>query len=148
MFGRGNHLIRRGRHRLNNASEFCICPQCNFSIQHEQGMPCRSIVCPYCKIELVRSGANNVQNENCAPQRTSINSVSFKKNENRTSALTIKSSIDFPKVNTELCTGCGACVDVCPKNAIELVNGKATISEDKCRNCRICQRTCSVEAIS
>jgi formate hydrogenlyase subunit 6/NADH:ubiquinone oxidoreductase subunit I len=87
----------------------------------------------------VRGGANSVQNENSVP---------VKKSENSTSTLNKKSIIDLPKVNTELCIGCGACVNVCPMNAITVVNGKATISEDKCRNCRICQRTCPVEAIS
>ncbi|MFW5690576.1 MAG: 4Fe-4S binding protein [Planctomycetota bacterium] len=32
------------------------------------------------------------------------------------------------KVNEELCTGCGACVEVCPVEAISLGDGKAPVS--------------------
>lgn len=34
------------------------------------------------------------------------------------------------KVDTELCTGCGACVEVCPVEAISLRDGKAQIDGD------------------
>lgn len=45
------------------------------------------------------------------------------------------------------CTGCGACVNVCPKNAISISLNKegfyeASVNEDKCVNCGICQTIC------
>ncbi len=56
--------------------------------------------------------------------------------------------MDFPKVDSEKCIGCEACVAVCPDNAIIMENDTARILEDKCRNCRVCERTCPVGAIS
>ena len=47
----------------------------------------------------------------------------------------------------EICTGCLACVDVCPKNAIEMVMGTdghiyVQINNDLCVKCLACQHTC------
>ena len=52
------------------------------------------------------------------------------------------------KVDQETCTGCGACVDACPREAIEMVDGKAVIDPDKCVDCGVCVDECPVEAIS
>lgn len=49
-------------------------------------------------------------------------------------------------VNEEKCIGCGACVDRCPFDAIEMINGKAVIGE-ACRICGACIKVCPVEAI-
>ena len=46
------------------------------------------------------------------------------------------------------CTGCGACVDACPVDAIKLVDGKAVVDEDTCIDCGTCVDECPVEAIS
>lgn len=56
--------------------------------------------------------------------------------------------MDFPKVNQELCTGCQACIDMCPMEAIIMQDGKAFIVEDNCSNCRACESACPIEAIS
>lgn len=44
------------------------------------------------------------------------------------------------------CVGCMACVDMCPKNAISIVDTRraynAVIDENKCVNCRICTSIC------
>lgn len=53
----------------------------------------------------------------------------------------------FSVVNKDKCIGCGECIDVCPADAIELVNVKAEINNDKCRNCQACVEECPVEAI-
>ncbi len=52
------------------------------------------------------------------------------------------------KVNPEICIGCGACIPVCPVDAITLANGKATIDQETCIQCLACLSECPVEAIS
>lgn len=55
--------------------------------------------------------------------------------------------MDHPIVNSEICTGCGICVDSCPMEAIQLVNDIAVIDHEKCSNCGICISECPNEAI-
>ncbi|MBD3378965.1 MAG: 4Fe-4S dicluster domain-containing protein [Candidatus Omnitrophica bacterium] len=50
-------------------------------------------------------------------------------------------------IDKEKCTGCSACVEVCPVNAISMENGKAVVS-DACIDCGACIAQCPVEAIS
>lgn len=45
------------------------------------------------------------------------------------------------------CVGCGDCVKLCPKDAIELKRGKAVIDPDMCIGCRQCLYVCSFNAI-
>ena len=52
------------------------------------------------------------------------------------------------KVDMELCTGCGACVEVCPVEAITLRDGKAQVDDDKCVDCGVYVGECPTEAIS
>ena len=52
------------------------------------------------------------------------------------------------KVNAELCTGCGTCVEACPVEAISLVDGKAKVDGDTCIDCGACVGECPTEAIS
>jgi Fe-S-cluster-containing hydrogenase component 2 len=52
------------------------------------------------------------------------------------------------KVNEELCTGCGACVEVCPVDAISLSADKAQIDGEKCVDCGVCVGECPTDAIS
>ena len=52
------------------------------------------------------------------------------------------------KINVELCTGCGTCVDVCPVEAITIEKEKAVIDADSCVDCGTCVDECPVEAIS
>jgi len=52
------------------------------------------------------------------------------------------------KINVELCTGCGTCVDVCPVEAITIEKDKAVIDADSCVDCGTCVDECPVEAIS
>ncbi|RLC35171.1 ferredoxin [Candidatus Shapirobacteria bacterium] len=52
------------------------------------------------------------------------------------------------KVDKSICVGCGACVAVCPVNAITIgEDGKAHIDQDKCTHCGLCQQTCPLDAI-
>lgn len=52
-------------------------------------------------------------------------------------------------LNKEKCTGCGACVAICPKKCIKLVEDAEgfkypTIDNNKCINCNLCKRNCPV----
>ena len=44
------------------------------------------------------------------------------------------------------CAGCMACIDICPKNAIKIVDSlksyNAVIDESKCINCHACHQVC------
>ena len=51
------------------------------------------------------------------------------------------------KVDVSKCTGCGSCVEVCPVEAIKLVDNKAQIDQDECLECGACQAECANEAI-
>ena len=54
----------------------------------------------------------------------------------------------MPWVNQEMCTGCGACVEVCPVGAIALDDrGVAGIDEDECIRCGKCHEACPEEAV-
>jgi ferredoxin len=46
------------------------------------------------------------------------------------------------------CTNCGACVDVCPVNAIAPAGDKHSIDEATCIDCGACIDACPVGAIS
>ena len=52
------------------------------------------------------------------------------------------------KVDKKKCTGCDACVEECPSEAISMANEKAVINADACVDCGICVDICPVEAIS
>jgi len=45
------------------------------------------------------------------------------------------------------CVGCGDCEQVCPVNAVEVVNGKALVDTKKCIQCEICIKSCTYNAI-
>ena len=53
------------------------------------------------------------------------------------------------KIDTETCNGCGACALACHEGAIEMINGKATLTrEDYCDGLGDCLPACPVDAIS
>jgi len=53
------------------------------------------------------------------------------------------------EINTDICTGCGQCIIVCPVQAIKLIDNKAFIDKDLCVECAVCYRyaECPVKAI-
>jgi NAD-dependent dihydropyrimidine dehydrogenase PreA subunit len=54
-------------------------------------------------------------------------------------------------IDDERCTGCGACVKVCPTGTIRLTEGEsgshAQIDEGRCQECEACVEACPEEAI-
>lgn len=50
-------------------------------------------------------------------------------------------------VKDEACTGCGACADICPSNALIFQNHRAFIDRELCRGCELCVDACPVGAI-
>jgi cation diffusion facilitator family transporter len=60
-FGRGFSWQRKGRFRgeIEQArgegpGGYCVCPKCGYKVPHERGVPCSTLQCPKCKINLVR----------------------------------------------------------------------------------------------
>ncbi|MDW7733635.1 MAG: 4Fe-4S binding protein [Methanolobus sp.] len=52
-------------------------------------------------------------------------------------------------VDKDLCTGCGACVDSCPVEAISMsAEDLAVVDPDTCVDCGDCVEICPVDAIS
>lgn len=76
-------------------------------------------------------------------------------------AISVKDGIAV--VNTEKCTGCGACVAVCPKSLIKIISPKdkyvvkcknqekGSVVKNECQvgciGCKICEKSCPVEAV-
>lgn len=52
------------------------------------------------------------------------------------------------KIDSDACTGCGLCVDVCPTCAISLNDDVASVDEGLCIDCGICVDVCPTDAIS
>ena len=69
----------------------------------------------------------------------------------------------LPIIDTDICTGCGICMDQCPKKVLELIKAsqqvlvtcrnkeKAKRAKEACKvaciKCKICEKNCAVEAI-
>jgi ferredoxin len=52
------------------------------------------------------------------------------------------------KLDRDACTGCGACIDVCPHAVFELADGKAEIRRrSSCMECGACMRNCPEGAL-
>jgi len=51
--------------------------------------------------------------------------------------------------DSELCTGCGMCLDVCPHRVFVRSDGKVAIHDrDACMECGACARNCPFGAIT
>ena len=50
------------------------------------------------------------------------------------------------EIDTDLCVGCGCCIEVCRVGALE-INDKVSISEDDCIDCGNCIEMCPADAL-
>ncbi|UCC18472.1 MAG: 4Fe-4S binding protein [Promethearchaeota archaeon] len=53
----------------------------------------------------------------------------------------------YAEVDSDLCTGCGTCVDICPMKAIKLKDEISLIKRKRCIGCGNCAAKCPSEAI-
>ncbi|MGV1098947.1 nucleotide-binding protein [Thiovibrio sp. JS02] len=56
--------------------------------------------------------------------------------------------VTMPEINRERCTGCGACVEVCRRNALFLPRGGTPILLGQCNGCEACFLVCPEEAFA
>jgi ferredoxin len=54
----------------------------------------------------------------------------------------------YSKIDSELCNGCGSCVDRCQIKAITLIDDKSSIDRKRCIGCGNCISICPSEAIT
>jgi ferredoxin len=53
------------------------------------------------------------------------------------------------ELNRGECTGCGRCIEVCPRSVLTLQERKVEIiNRDQCIECGACRRNCAFNAIS
>lgn len=52
-----------------------------------------------------------------------------------------------PVVYKDRCTGCGACVKICPEGAVKLINKKSGIDVSRCIGCAQCIAVCPTSAM-
>ncbi len=57
-------------------------------------------------------------------------------------------AVSRPKVNPDLCTGCGTCVDQCPVSALTLMDNLPQVDPTVCITCFCCQEMCPEKAIT
>lgn len=52
------------------------------------------------------------------------------------------------KIDSEQCSGCGTCVDVCPVGVFEIKDDKSVAANvDECLICNACETQCPNDAI-
>jgi nitroreductase/NAD-dependent dihydropyrimidine dehydrogenase PreA subunit len=51
------------------------------------------------------------------------------------------------RIDKSRCVGCGSCVDVCPYDALKLIEGKAVYQLESCFLCGHCRAVCPVDAL-
>ena len=57
--------------------------------------------------------------------------------------------MSHPVIDKETCIGCGICVDACPQEVLEVVDGTSTVTnEDACIACGDCLEECPMGAIT
>ncbi len=130
------HQHRGGKSQSGNPA-FCMCPTCGIALRHVPGVPCNSRKCPDCGSLTYKSF------EAVAPEM--IKTV-LDEEEDDFTHIPVQRQQVFPFVNSEKCTACGTCIEVCPTDTIFLKNGKAHVEEANCRNCQVCMTICPENA--
>lgn len=131
---KGNHRgFGLGQHSKNEGG-YCICAQCGYTVNHQPGVPCKSVFCPECNISMMRS---EIPGSKHAEKQETVAEVKPELSEHK---------ILYPKVIAEKCTACGACIEICPTDTIVLENGKAFVKIENCRNCKRCIIACPENA--
>ncbi len=55
----------------------------------------------------------------------------------------------LPQIDRNRCTGCHRCVDICPTQALDQVDGKAYLRfPERCTYCSACEESCPEGAIA
>lgn len=93
--------------------------------------------------------------EEHAPLSTGIDSKTIKNTIYKAPFVNIikfacNSCPDNVYMTTDICRGCLArpCIEVCPKDAVSMVNGKSFIDQEKCIKCGRCKNACPYNAIA
>ena len=50
-------------------------------------------------------------------------------------------------VDDDLCYGCGACIGLCPTNALSMKGLLAIVEQAQCTYCELCIPSCPVDAL-
>ena len=53
----------------------------------------------------------------------------------------------YAEVDTDLCTGCGTCIERCQMNALTLLDDISTVNRDRCIGCGVCVPKCPSDAM-
>lgn len=56
-------------------------------------------------------------------------------------------TVPIPSIDTERCTGCGKCAELCQYNALAVISGKVLSFKNLCHSCGGCTYICPAEAI-
>jgi predicted DNA-binding protein (UPF0251 family) len=58
--GGGRHGSGRF-HGGRGVAGYCICPRCDYKVEHAAGVPCGSMLCPRCNIRMIREDSEHYQ---------------------------------------------------------------------------------------
>jgi MinD superfamily P-loop ATPase len=57
-------------------------------------------------------------------------------------------TVPIPSIDTERCTGCGQCAELCQYNALAVISGKVLSFKNLCHSCGGCAYICPARAIT
>ena len=66
----------------------------------------------------------------------------------RGSSPTITYAAYIARVDADTCTGCEACADICPMEAIEMTDDTAQVIDARCIGCGVCAYHCPADALA
>ena len=96
----------------------------------------------------IKPAKNTSQEKNSLEKDVPKNKATLNKKAENINTLTknIQKKINY-LIYKFKCVGCEDCVEICPVNAITMVNGKAVIDQTKCISCGKCVDACTYSAI-